>query len=151
MPNWQRRLIGVLTLGGGAVGITLVIETLFRGKLQAVGLIVALIVGLLYSWGVVCGVLLLEDSHRAIPFAKPYWLIQILQVHTPWISYACSSGARLYIQLALISGDVRLHFNAGVGSAFDFHFQNQIGWIFGLNVVALLVFVALKKSGRAAA
>lgn len=82
MKLWRRRIVGVLTLGGGSIGVTAALPLLLARSnpiewLFCTGFIV------IYAWGVWCGVRLLENRPGAERSAAKYWLIQIPAFGSP--------------------------------------------------------------------
>ena len=66
MKLWQRRTIGILTLGGSFVGVVLAFGELVSSDRPILSRLVVLAFVGLYAWGVWCGAQLLEGADRAI-------------------------------------------------------------------------------------
>jgi hypothetical protein len=93
MRVWQWRAIGVLTLGGGFLGLVLALITL-PGAGNLLSKSIALVFVGLYAWGVRCGVGMLERSVDTLRKSILFWALQIPYFTSPLLSYNFSSGAR---------------------------------------------------------
>lgn len=137
MKLWQRRIVGVLTLGGGSVGVTAALPLLLARSnpiewLFCIGFIV------IYAWGAWCGVRLLENRPGAERSAAKYWLIQIPAFGSPILGYFLSSG--FHITVVLQAFPFKIDGNVFLGSTFNYSLM-QIGkpWFIGINVFAAAV------------
>ena len=147
MSAWLRRTSGILTLGGGALGITLILTQLMAGYPGSIGLLISVAFIGAYSWGIAAGVLLLEGSKEGLDLSLPYWLAQIPQFSSPWLLFEFSSGARFVVFFR--QGD--FHVNAIVGSHFNFFIGSVGAWSVGVNVLAITMFALLLRARRSAA
>jgi len=73
MRLWQRRAIGILTLGGGSVGVAAGL-TLLLMRSNPIEWLICIGFIALYAWGVWCGVRLLESRPGAERSAMKYWV-----------------------------------------------------------------------------
>ena len=144
MSAWLRRTSGILSLGGGSVGVALILTQLLANYPGFTALLFSIAFLGVYSWGIAAGVLLLEGARIGLRMSLAYWFIQILQFSTPWLLFELSSGARVVI----LYGQGKLNFNAIVGSHFNFFFGTSGPWVVGINVLALVMFVLLVKAAR---
>ena len=137
MKLWQRRIVGVLTLGGGSVGVTAALPLLLARSnpiewLFCIGFIV------IYAWGAWCGVRLLENRPGAERSAAKYWLIQIPAFGSPILGYFLSSG--FYITVVLQAFPFKIDGNVFLGSTFNYSLmQTGKPWFIGINVFAAAV------------
>ncbi len=137
MKLWQRRAIGVLTLGGGAVGLSAAFTLLIsRGNPIEWLFCIAFIA--VYVWGIWCGVKLLEGRPDAERSAFKYWVIQIPAFGSPILGYSFSNGFNLTVALQIsplkINGDFFL------GSTFKYSLMSAGSpWLIGINVFAVAV------------
>lgn len=140
MKTWQRRLTGILTLGGSFLGITLALQNIQQSP-QLFSIIFTGTFLAIYCWGAWCGLALLEQKMNAAGFASVFWLLQIPYFMSPVIGGSFSSGASIIVYYAFGSGSGwRLQF----GSRFDYSFmQPDQPFIIGLNLFALLVALFL--------
>ena len=65
MQQWQRRLLGILTLGGGFTGLAVGLSLLLAPGSLLVKLLSVPFLGL-FTWGMVCGLQLLEGCDDAV-------------------------------------------------------------------------------------
>ena len=137
MKTWQRRTIGILTLGGSATGFVIVLQELFNGAGDNYWLIILLAALILYGFGVFVGVMIFEDHDRMRQFALPFWALQIPYLTSAWLSFEFSSGARFI--LALTEG-ASIEFYGGAGSRFSFYLANGAPFSIGVNFVAIVIF-----------
>ncbi|WP_430392339.1 hypothetical protein [Dyella sp. 20L07] len=143
MRNFLFRLIGILEVAGGFIGMVNMLRRLLPlGSTH--DSIVALIGFALYAFVLVAGVLLLEGSERGVSLSSWAQLLQLPLIATPIFSYAlhCGGFVNVYATLHL---PVRLDL--------DWHFGNE-GFVLavagpavsriGLNLLALLSWLALR-------
>ena len=64
MQTWQRRILGILTLGGGAFGVALSLRQLLDTS-QPIAWVLTVLPLVAYAWGVWVGVRVLEGDPRA--------------------------------------------------------------------------------------
>lgn len=133
MQQWQRRLLGILALGGGFTGLAVGLSLLlapgsFLGKLLSVPFLG------LFTWGMVCGLRLLEGRDDALRQNFYFWLAQVPFLMSPVLGYSFSSGASLHFkyQPSLYKWD----FFARFGSQFEYSLLQGKPFIVGINVVA---------------
>ena len=91
MQRWQRRTLGILALGGGAIGVAATTEVLVRTSGLGNWLICLPVVAL-YAWGVVCGLFLLEERPGAERSNLHFWIVQIPMFTSPLATWSLSSG-----------------------------------------------------------
>lgn len=141
MGIWERRLFGVLALGGAFSGVMYILMTLsqdvhwFARLLQAPAFV-------FYLWGIVCGVKMLEAAPDAIEVNTWYWIVQIPCVVTPLIGGFLTSGASATIGLQ--SGESLLYWAFYVGSRYHLAVLGASPIIIAVNVLAVAAVVWLK-------
>lgn len=146
MQQWQRRLLGILALGGGFTGLAVGLSLLLApgsilGKLLSVPFLG------FFTWGMVCGLRLLEGRDDALRQNFYFWLTQVPFLMSPVFGYSFSSGASLHFkyQPSLSKWD----FFARFGSQFEYSLLQGKPLIIGINVAAvaaccLLVYLMRK-------
>lgn len=151
MKLWQRRSLGMLTLGGSAIGLASCPAALAS---QAPGLVNdgGIVLGAaLFVWGLACGVWMLERKAEAASRTAWFWLVQVPLVQTPVFDYMSFCGARLHLRAKL--SPVEFGFAANVlGTQFGLDFGQpgqRVG--FGVNVLALALAVFSNRSAARAA
>jgi len=138
--------IAALTLIGSIVGCGLTLATLLgmltRGLSVRV-LPIFLVVVALYALGLAAGVLFAQnDTRRGL--LRFYYLLQILWLSSPVVSFRFVSGA--HVMPAMV-GD-KLTFSYGLGSVWHVAGSSAASWGLGINLVALVVLWLLRNSRK---
>lgn len=136
-----------MTLGGSATGFTVTITQFVGGDFPAFTMLVFAAFLLVYAYGVVAGVLVLENHKRMTACAFPFWAIQAPVLSSSWITYSLFSGAQLNL---LITGEPMIQLVWGAGASFMFVLFQGAPFAIGVNLVAIIVCVALVKYERPA-
>lgn len=149
IPDWLRRTIAVLSLGGGAIGLV----AAFSGLLQTLNVLTWLILAvfaIFYAFGIFAGVLLLERREGAFFAAKIYWGLQIPALSAAGLSYMLSSGFHLTVWYDW--SRVKLGANFLFGSYCRLAFgQDPQSTGIGINLFAVAVFFVLVFYARRSA
>jgi hypothetical protein len=137
MQTWQRRVLGILALGGSftglAIGLTLLTSP---GNLLSKALALPFLA--LYVWGIICGLRLIEQREGAPRQNLYFWLVQIPFLTSPIAGYSFSSGSSLYFTYQ--PGISKWDFLARFGSQFVYSIlQTDKPLIIGVNIFAILV------------
>lgn len=143
MKLWQRRGIGILSLGGGAIGAALGLQ-LILSRGHPVEWVICLAFIAIYVWGVWCGTKLLEGDDQALRPLLKYWALQVPTFGSPILGYFLESGFHATVSFQFwpphISG------NMVIGSSFNYSLmQAGTPWSIGVNVFALVVSVWLYR------
>jgi len=137
MNAWLRRLLLILTIGGGFVGITLTAPFFFHvDKVIAYGALLVFVA--LYGYGIFLGVKLSEGS-APLPHLRFYFGLQIPFLSSPVIAYRFSTG--LQATIAIIQPGVR--FDWRLGSEGQFAILSSEPWGIGINIFALAIVLLL--------
>lgn len=143
MKLWQRRALGVLAVGGGALGSSIALITLFQTT-RVIEWLTYTVFSLLYAWGIWCGVTLLERQPGAEKFNRRFWLLQVPVFNSPLLGYLMYSGFHLTLSVELTPLSFNGNFHAG--SQFNF---SLLQWdqplSIGFNVFALGIFLWLAR------
>jgi len=137
MHLWQRRLFGVLALGGSFTGLAVGLALLLvpGGILNK---ILSLPLLAMYVWGMICGLRLLEGRDEALRSNFYFWLVQIPFLTSPIAGYSFSSGASLYFMYQPSAST--WNYFAGFGSQFSYSLlQTDKPFVAGFNLFALAV------------
>lgn len=143
----ERRVLGVLALGGAFTGAIFIRMTLTQDEPWFARLL-QLPVFAFYLWGIVCGVKMLEGAPDAIEADTWYWIVQIPYVVTPLISGYFTSGASDTVGVQ--AGDTLPHWALYLGSRYKLAVFDFSPMIIGVNVFALAAVVWLKRRARQA-
>lgn len=135
MTLWQRRTLGILTLGGGAVGVTVTLTALLATA-SVLTWIIIIAFAAIYAWGTWIGLQLIESQPKAEHSALTYWILQVPVLGSPVVSYQFANGFLAIASLQL--APVKLNGHAMIGSQFNFALlQLQSPWLVGVNLFAL--------------
>lgn len=141
LADWQRRALGLLSIGGGAVGLSSSMATAVKGGVMHGGSSFAMILGLVFFlWGMWCGIQMIESRGHALLRNSIFWLAQIPVFNTPVFSYSAFCGLQFQLLIKLQTLDVGF-----IGSIFGAQFSINFGQTglplsVGANVVALLIW-----------
>lgn len=138
MKRWERRVLGLLAVGGGFVGVTIAGAALL-GTGNWVGRLLVIPFLALYLWGTWCGLLLLEDDPRSIRLNAWLWAFQIPYFMSPVFGYAFSSGSLFYVTLWPMEAAFGALYR--FGSQFEYSLlESDRPLIVGVNIVAIGAF-----------
>lgn len=147
MPSWQRRIVGVLTLGGSATGFTVSATQFVGSDYPVFTILVFMLFLLVYAFGIIAGVLILENHQRMTAVAFPFWAIQAPVLSSSWITYGFFSGAQLNL---LITGEPMIQLLWGAGASFTFVLFQGAPFSAGINLVAILICIVLVRNEKTA-
>lgn len=137
MKRWQRRLFGILALGGGATGVSITAQHLLAAG-RGINIPILLLIIAIYAWGMWCGLMLLEGRPGIERFNRRYWLVQIPIVSTPIVSGHLWGGTK--VTAVLNFWPIDLNFSAAIGAGFEYSFaQRTNGVALGVNLFAFVI------------
>jgi hypothetical protein len=146
MKIWQRRLLGILSIGGGGTGFTITLVSALGQRTLMAWVLCAVFLGL-FAWGIWCGVRVLEAHPDAVRSLRRFWIAQVPVIATPWVSYtlACGFHATVRLKLAPLAFDA----NFALGSTFNGSLlQYDPPTQLGVNLFALAIVIWLGQLGR---
>ena len=137
MHLWQRRILGVLALGGSFLGLALGLMLLpQQGPLLAKVFVILFLA--LYCWGIWCGVMMLEASESAVRSNLWFWAVQIPLLQSPYFGYAFASGALTTVTFQ--PATAKFDFLLWLGSKFEYSLlQSDKPFVLGINLFALVI------------
>jgi hypothetical protein len=142
MQQWQRRLFGVLALGGGFLGAAIAIGLLISPGMALLARALILPFIALYCWGAWCGLRLLEGDMSSLRANRLFWALQIPYFMSPVAGYFFASGFFLYVTFR--PSDIYFGAFFRLGSQFDYSFLHADRPLaFGLNLFAIAALVLL--------
>lgn len=150
LNNWQRRGLGVLSIGGGAIGLGSSMVAVLKGQVVTSNILPFTLGLAFFLWGIWCGVRMLEGGRRALYHNAIFWLAQVPLLQTPIFGYALFCGAQLQLFLKLSPFEVGFF-----GSLLSAQFSLNLGqpgarFAIGVNLVALCIsFWLMHKSETA--
>lgn len=141
MDRWIKRLIAVLEIGGGFMGITIMLLS-HRWNMN-----VPVHVWILFVWftflflfGIVSGLALLEKPQLGSALSAVYQAFQIPIVSSPLVTYELLSG--LQLGFGWLYGRPAVVFEFGARSTLVF-WKHTDQWLIGINMLALFFLVYL--------
>lgn len=143
MRSFLFRLIGILEIAGGLLGVVASVRRLLPLGSTSESLMAVLTLAL-FGFILVAGVLLLEGSERGVAFSRVAQLLQLPLLATPVLSYALHAGGFVNV-FAIVHGGVRLGLDYRLGShGFVLAVAGPAVWHIGLNLLALLSWLVLR-------
>lgn len=143
MRSFLFRLIGILEIAGGFLGVIAMIRRLVPlGSTYSV--LISLIGLALFGFILVAGVLLVEGSERGVALSRVAQLLQLPLLATPIFSYALHSGAFINV-FATLHSSPRLGIDWHIGShGFVLAVAGPSVSRIGINLLALLSWLVLR-------
>jgi hypothetical protein len=135
--SWLRRLLIILTVGGGFTGVAFTVQ-FFAKTDKAFGYLILVGFIVLYGWGVFIGIKLSEGP-APLGHLRAYFAFQIPFILSPIYVYRFCSG--FHFTIALIQSGLQWDFR--LGSEMQFAFLSQAPWGFGINLFAVAIIVLL--------
>ena len=147
LSKWERRVLGVLALGGSFLGLVLGSALLVSTKsLLAQFLTVPFLC--MYLWGIWCGIALLEQRHNSTRDNVMFWFVQIPYLTSSIAGYSFASGSLVYVTYMPSSSSSGLLYR--FGSQFEYSLlKSGTPFVFGVNLFALAVVLWLTYRLRA--
>ena len=142
MPRWLRRSIGLITLGGSATGMSVILGAVFNSPGSTAVYILFAIFFTIYTVGLTAGMLILEKDYDARTLALPFWALQVPVIATPFVTYKMFSGLQMSV---VLSNWEEFGFTWAAGASFDFYLFKNVPVSLGANVVAIVVCIALDR------
>jgi len=148
MQMWQRRILGVLAIGGGALGIAIGVQV----AASAGGVLTWVLITpflCLYIWGMWCGVCLVENRNDSTRDNLVFWAFQVPLLQSPYFGYFFTSG--LFSTITFQPSETKWGFLFWLGSKFEISLM-QAGrpLVLGINLFALAIAVFLYRHSRKA-
>lgn len=145
MQTWLHRTLGILALGGSAVGCTIILTTLLSDQPTSSKVILLLFLPI-YIWGVWCGLKMLERHPGAIGANLVFWAIQVPVLQSTAVTYLLSSGmlGGIWFQVS----PAKITALGWLGSRFEFSINQPKPLAIGLNFVAAGICTVLWRARR---
>ncbi|BDT60601.1 hypothetical protein MasN3_40950 [Massilia varians] len=151
LNNWQRRGLGILALGGGAVGFASSMSAVLQAQVPTTTTILPFTLAqAFFLWGIWCGVQMLEGGRQALYRNALFWLAQVPLLQTPVFGYAVFCGGQLQV-FAKLSPFQLGFFGSGFGAQFSLNLgQPGARFAIGVNLLALCMsFWLMRQCERA--
>jgi len=139
--TWGARVVAFLLVAGGVLGILAAVFLAQEfARQQPDRMITPLASIIIFAWGVVMGVVLWRGRPAGYKWAKILFILQIPAFRVAQFSYEFSTG----ISARVLFGHSNSRFGANIGSSLNFLISSDPqGWMFGINLVALVVVAYL--------
>jgi hypothetical protein len=134
---WFRRLLLILTIGGGFVGVVLTMQ-FFSQANKGIAYATLLAFIALYGYGIFVG-LKLSEGPTPLRHLRAYFILQIPLISSPLVAYRFCSG--LQATVAIIPPSFGFDFR--LGSEWHFAVSSSDRWGIGVNLVALAIVFLL--------
>jgi hypothetical protein len=141
IPSWLSLSIGILCIGGAALGLVAVSVAFVQSRTVFPNVLVCLLAAALYVFGAYCGVFALQRRVGWYRKNLVFLWLQVPIVTSPVASYAFASGAYFSVWLRINPWGAGSNF--GVGSSFQFNLFVQTPWGLGINTLALAAVLLL--------
>lgn len=139
------KIIGVIEILGGFVGIALIFWLISRGVQVNLSLFIVLLLALtFYAYSIFAGIVLYKKCEKGIFHSWIVQLIQIIGFSYGGVTYTLTSGANFLIGYNFTEGN--LNFNLGLASEFDLSMTTEINNFIQINLIAILFLYLLEKS-----
>ncbi|MYM38013.1 hypothetical protein [Duganella qianjiadongensis] len=146
MNQWIRRGLGILALGGGAIGLSGGMMTTMQAPATLASVLIIFPAMAFFLWGIWCGVQMLEAGAQAVHCNAIFWLVQVPIIQGSSFGYLAFCGAQ--IQVFLKTNPAELGFFASMfGAQFGVYLGRALERsAFGINLFAVaMVFLLLRS------
>jgi hypothetical protein len=142
MKRWERRVLGVLALGGSFLGLVLG-TTLLVSQRNPLAIAVAIPFLGLYVWGIWCGLRILEQPDQGVLKMNAwFWAVQVPYLMSPIAGYYFASGSMLYVVYQPGTSSVSMLWRFGSQFQYSF-FQLDKPFVFGVNLFAIAIVTCI--------
>lgn len=131
MDAWFRRLLLILTIGGGFMGVTITTQFFPQANKVIVYIMLLVFVGL-YGYGIFVG-LKLSEASAPLRHLRLYFGLQIPLISSPVIAYRFCSG--LQATIAIIQPGLR--WDCRLGSEWQFSILSSAPWGVGIKLCCI--------------
>ncbi len=138
---WGTRVIGVLQIGGGFLGLTTTLELLVTREHSLATAIVTLVIMGVFVFGILAGLALLERRRFGIRGSQMFQLIQIPILASSLLVYRLSAG--LLIGVGIGGRETQLAFVSRLGTDWELYVGADRPWLVGINLAAVAALVFL--------
>jgi hypothetical protein len=116
--------------------LSLVLASIASSDAPALSKAISALFGLLFVFGIWCGLQMIERPDGALALNRLFWAIQIPLFSSGFAGYQFSCGAQVYVFVDVLSSAMR--FSAQIGSQFQYSImQPQQPLLVGVNLFAV--------------
>lgn len=142
MNTYIQKIIGVLSIGGGFVAITSILNFI-DSSVGMAGYVFCGIALLVFLYGIWCGIEIIKsNSARALSANRVFWGMQIPVLLSPGLSYFLYTGFNFTVHYTFAESGLGFNVSAG-GNLMLSLFQFSSPFQVGINFFALIVFCYL--------
>jgi hypothetical protein len=141
MNKWMKRLLVVFQIGGGFAGLVVGAQYLFMSDASVTSVIICLIFSTIFVFGIVTGLVLIENERVGILLSQIFMGIQIPLLSSPIIEYKLISG----LGVVVFFQAAKVGLNSWLGCHYTFYLFREAPWGIGMNLVALMFFIYLAR------
>lgn len=134
------RTIGALEIFGGITGVVSTVTTMLQGGFVGFGIFFAFLVIVFCFFSLLAGIYLIEGKPKGIKISMVIQAIQIPYLVNSVFAFFIVSGANLLIYIGNPAG-----WNLNITFDWFISLSGGNGTSFGVNFIALVAFLALKK------
>ena len=144
MNTYIQKILGVLSIGGGFIAITSILN--FMGSSASVaGYIFGGIAFFVFVYGIWCGIEIIKSTSARTLFAnKFFWAMQIPLLLSPGVSYFLYTGFNFTVHYSFTESSPGFNISYG-GNLMLSLFQFSSPFQVGINVFALVAFCYLSS------
>jgi len=147
MNKYIQILLGVLSIGGGFIAITSILNFIVSSAGVA-GYIFGAIAILVFLYGIWCGIEIIKStSSRALSINKIFWAMQVPLLVSPGVSYFLYTGFNFTVNYSFTESSPGFNVSTG-GNLMISLFQFSSPFQIGINVFALVIFCYLNVITR---
>lgn len=139
MNRWLERLLILSEIGGGFLGIALVARDFSVSEKNMVFMIVNAAFAVVFLLGIIAGFALIESPQRGVVLSGLYQALQIPSFVFYSVEYHFGSGFVGMIYFSKTGVDTSFYLDA----RYSLYLSSNAPFYFGLNLIALLLFVYL--------
>jgi hypothetical protein len=139
MSKLLRTVVAVMEILGGLVGIGIIANTLLSEQLSQSAVIVNAGFVVVFLYGIAAGAALIKTPRLGLVLSIIYLGLQIPIIITSQLSFDLFSGASVNI----LWYETGFWCNLLFGSRYYFNLNSGEPWCFGVNILALVLFILL--------
>ena len=147
--KYGARIIAVFLVAGGLLGILSLVMMHFHlaQQHQSLPVISSVVFVALFAWGILTGIALWRATPRGFKWAKILFALQVPVFHVARLTYEFSTGFSFRVMI----GNTSRYIGGDIGSSLSFAVSPQsLGFMFGINIVAVIALVYLIRASRPA-
>ena len=145
--KYGARIIAVFLVAGGLLGILSLVMMHFHlaQQHQSLPVISSVVSVALFAWGILTGIALWRATPHGFKWATILFALQVPVFHVARVTYEFSTGFSFRVMV----GNTNRYIGGDIGSSLNFDVSPQsLGFMFGINIVAVIALVYLIRASR---